>query len=396
MKLLILHNRYQLAGGEDKVMEAEKNLLEANGHDVLLLEENNLRIANLWQKFVVSGEAIYSVAAKRRVQTEIYRFRPDIVHVHNFFPLLSPSVYDACYIAGVPVVQTLHNYRLGCPKAMPFRDSKICEDCIGKLIPFPSVVHGCYRHSRIQSLVVASMTTLHKFRGTWHQRVDAYIALTQFQKDKMIQAGLPAAKIYVKPNFVDSNSNLEINHQRQKYLLFVGRLSEEKGMITLINCYIHNQLSIPLKVVGDGPLRQELQQQVIQAGYENLIEFLGYQDKLVVNQLMIDAQLLIFPSIWYEGFPVTIIEAFAASLPVVVPKLGSMAEIVEDKVNGLHYAAGKYQDLAEKINLAINQPELLAAMGRNARLAYEKKYSPAVNYQELMAIYQRVIAAKNS
>ncbi|MCC5634371.1 glycosyltransferase family 4 protein [Nostoc sp. CHAB 5844] len=391
MKLLILHNRYRLAGGEDQVVQAEKSLLEANGHNVIILEENNLSIVNIWDTLAAAGGAIYSFASKQRVQAEITRFSPEIVHVHNFFPLLSPAVYDACYSKGVPVVQTLHNYRLACPKAMPFRDGKVCEDCIGTLIPWSSVVHGCYRSSRIQSSVIAAMTTWHRLTGTWHKRVNAYIVLTQFQKEKMIQAGLPAEKIYIKPNFVSSTNTTESNSQRDNYLLFVGRLSEEKGVSILIDAYIHNNIPIPLKIVGDGPQRQVLQKKVQQAGYANLIEFLGYQDKSIVMTLMKKAKFLVLPSIWYEGFPLTIVEAFASSLPVLVSKLGSMAEIVEDQVSGLHFEAGNSQDLAAKIQWAINNPESMNNFGNNARFIYESKYTSAVNYKQLMSIYNKVI-----
>ncbi|MBD2494031.1 glycosyltransferase family 4 protein [Nostoc sp. FACHB-280] len=388
MKLLILHNRYRLTGGEDKVVQIEKNLLEANGHDVILLEENNLNIVNVWDTLAAAGGAIYSLPSKQLVQAEIIRFSPDIVHVHNFFPLLSPAVYDACYAAGVPVIQTLHNYRLACPKAMPFRDGKICEDCIGRLIPWSSVVHSCYRNSHLQSSVVAAMTTWHKLTGTWHKKVNAYIVLTQFQKEKMIQAGLPADKIYIKPNFVFQPNKLDSHIQRDNYLLFVGRLSEEKGVSVLIDAYIKNHISTPLKIVGDGPLRQVLQKKVQTAGYANLVEFLGYQDKLVVMKLMQRAKFLVFPSIWYEGFPLTIIEAFASSLPVLASKLGSLAEIVEDHLTGLHFEAGNLQDLADKINWAITHPESMNIFGETAYSIYESKYTSEVNYQQLMSIYK--------
>ncbi|MBD2298346.1 glycosyltransferase [Nostoc sp. FACHB-190] len=391
MKLLILHNRYRLTGGEDKVVQIEKSLLEANGHDVILLEENNLNIVNVWDTLAAAGGAIYSLPSKQLVQAEIIRFSPDIVHVHNFFPLLSPAVYDACYAAGVPVIQTLHNYRLACPKAMPFRDGKICEDCIGTLIPWSSVVHGCYRNSHLQSSVVAAMTTWHRLTGTWHKKVNGYIVLTQFQKEKMIQAGLPAEKIYIKPNFVFQPNKLESNIQRDNYLLFVGRLSEEKGVSVLIDAYIKSHISTPLKIVGDGPLHQVLQKKVQTAGYEYLIEFLGYQDKVIVLELMQKAKFLVFPSIWYEGFPLTIVEAFAASLPVIVSQLGSMAEIVEDHVSGLYFEAGNSEDLAAKIKWAINHNELMINYGKNARSIYEYKYSSEVNYQQLMSIYNQFV-----
>lgn len=391
MKLLILHNRYRFAGGEDRVVQEEKALLEANGHEVILLEEHNHTISSIWDTAVTSGRAIYSFAAKKRVKAEISRFCPEVVHVHNFFPLLSPAVYDACYAAKVPVVQTLHNYRLACPKAMPFREGKICEDCIGSLVPWSSVLHGCYRQSHLQSSVVAAMTTYHRLRGTWNDRVDAYIVFTQFQKAKMIQAGLPAAKIYIKPNFIFDKKYNEQYIKRGNYLLFVGRLSEEKGVSLLIDAYIQNDLSIPLKIVGDGPLKQVLQEKALHTGYGDVIDFLGFQERETVFQLMYNADFLIFPSIWYEGFPLTIIEAFACGLPVLAPKLGSMAEIVENGVNGLHFQAGDAVSLAAKIKWAMDNPENIISMKQNARHTYENKYTSKTNYRQLMKIYQQVI-----
>jgi glycosyltransferase involved in cell wall biosynthesis len=395
MKVLLLHNRYQLAGGEDGVVQAEQSLLEVNGHQVYLLEVSNHNIKNTWDKVTSAVGAIYSYSAKERVSQEIAQFRPDIVHVHNFFPLLSPSIYDACREHGVPIVQTLHNYRLACPKAMPFRDGKICEDCIGKSIPWSSVVHGCYRNSRLQSSVVAAMNTWHQLRGTWQERVDAYIVFTKFQKDKMVQAGLPTAKIHIKPNFVFARDSPTQTDKDSKYLLFVGRLSEEKGVSVLIDAYVQNNLCIPLKIVGDGPLRQEIQQHIENTDAKNLIEFLGFQDKSTVLQLMQCAQFLVFPSIWYEGFPLTIAEAFSCGLPVLAPKLGGMAEIVENEMTGLHFEPGNAADLAAKINWATSHPENIINMGKNAQLLYESKYTPEANYQQIMAIYQQVINQNN-
>lgn len=394
MKLLILHNRYRFAGGEDRVVQEEKSLLEANGHEVMLLEEHNHKIASVWDTAITSGKAIYSFAAKKKVKAVINHFAPEIVHVHNFFPLLSPAVYDACYSAQVPVVQTLHNYRLACPKAIPFRDGKICEDCIGKLIPWSSILHGCYRHSHLQSSVVAAMTTYHRMRGTWRERVNAYIVFTQFQKEKMVQAGLPAEKIYIKPNFISYNNCNNQNIKSGNYLLFVGRLSEEKGISLLIDTYIQHDLSVPLKIVGDGPLQQLLKEKVLYTGYGNLIEFLGFQERDTIFKLMYGADFLIFPSVWYEGFPLTIIESFACGLPVVAPKLGSMAEIVENGVNGLHFQAGDSVSLAAKIKWAIDHPKDMIYMKYNARCTYDKKYNSQINYQQLMQIYQNIIISK--
>ncbi|MBD2388123.1 glycosyltransferase [Cylindrospermum sp. FACHB-282] len=389
MKVLLIHNQYQLAGGEDGVVRAEKSLLSANGNEVSLLEVSNHDIKNSWDKVTAAVSAIYSYSARERVSREIAQFRPDIVHVHNFFPLLSPSIYDACQQNNTPIVQTLHNYRLACPKAMPFRDGKVCEDCFGKTLQWSSVVHGCYRNSRIESSVVAAMNTWHRLRGTWQERVDAYIVFTQFQKDKMVQAGLPADKIYIKPNFVFAPDCLTQTDKRSEYLLFVGRLSEEKGVSVLIDAYIQSDLNIPLKIVGDGPLHQTLEQKVIDRKLNNTIEFLGFQNKQTVLQLMYNAKCLIFPSIWYEGFPLTIAEAFACGLPVIAPKLGGMSEIVEDGLTGLHFIAGNSADLAAKINWAINHPENITAMSHKARSQYEIKYDPESNYKKLMEIYEK-------
>jgi glycosyltransferase involved in cell wall biosynthesis len=391
VKVLLIHNRYQLAGGEDVVVQAEKALLEANDHQVALVEISNDQIVSVFDKANAAVRAIYSPASKQQVSAEIAQFRPDVVHVHNFFPLLSPSVYDACRDAGVPVVQTVHNYRLGCLNAILLRNGKVCEDCLGKRMPWPGIVHGCYRGSRAQSAATAAMLAVHWLRGTWQERVDAYIVLTNFQKEKMVQAGLPREKIYVKPNYISEPEQCGESKIFGDYALFVGRLSPEKSVRTLIEAYKHNDLRIPLKIVGDGPLHESLQADVQAAGLESAIKFLGRQDKSAVLSLMHNARFLVFPSIWYETFGLTMVEAFACGLPVLASRLGSMAEIVEDGVTGLHFEAGNSADLADKMQWANEHPEEMISMGKNARRAYEAHYTPEINYQQLTAIYQQVI-----
>jgi len=391
VKVLLIHNRYQLAGGEDVVVQAEKALLEANDHQVALVEISNDQIVSVFDKANAAVRAIYSPASKQQVSAEIAHFRPDVVHVHNFFPLLSPSVYDACRDAGVPVVQTVHNYRLGCLNAILLRNGKVCEDCLGKRMPWPGIVHGCYRGSRAQSAATAAMLAVHWLRGTWQERVDAYIVLTNFQKEKMVQAGLPREKIYVKPNYISEPEQCGESKIFGDYALFVGRLSPEKSITTLIEAYKHNDLRIPLKIVGDGPLHESLQADVQAAGLESAIKFLGRQDKSAVLSLMHNARFLVFPSIWYETFGLTMVEAFACGLPVLASRLGSMAEIVEDGVTGLHFEAGNSADLADKMQWANEHPEEMISMGKNARRAYEAHYTPEMNYQQLTAIYQQVI-----
>ncbi|WP_017317174.1 glycosyltransferase [Mastigocladopsis repens] len=391
MKIMIAHNRYQYAGGEDVVVQAERALLQSYGHEVLLWEIDNDSIVGIQGKVKAALSAVYSTRSREQIKEKISHFRPDIVHVHNFFPLLSPAIYDACRDVNIPVVQTLHNYRLGCPKAMLLRDGKICEDCIGKVVPWSGVAHGCYRGSRIQSAAVATMLTVHTLRGTWQNRVDAYITLTNFHKDKMVQAGLPKDKIHIKPNFLLAPQFQSQTNKLKNYALFVGRLSEEKGVTTLIDAYSQGHLSIPLKIVGDGPLDEALRQQVQARGLGEVITFLGRQSKATVLELIYNAKFLVFPSIWYEGFPLTIAEAFACGLPVIASKLGSMAEIVEDGVTGLHFEAGNALDLAAKINWAITHPEAVDTMEINARCTYEAKYTPEANYKQFMEIYNLVL-----
>jgi glycosyltransferase involved in cell wall biosynthesis len=384
---LFAHNQYQRPAGEDVVVQAEIELLRSHHHTVELFAVDNQSIQSPIAKVKAAIAATYSYSSKHALWDRIDQFRPDIVHVHNFFPLLSPALYDACHEAQVPVVQTLHNYRLICPNAKLFRQGQICESCVGKTVPLPGVINRCYRDSAIQSLAVAAMITTHNIRQTWQERVDAYITLTPFQKAKMIQAGLPAAKIHVKPNFLFDPGKAN-SPKGAPYALYVGRLWEEKGIITLIDAYIAYDIKIPLKIVGDGILQTELQQRIHRAGLDHRIEFLGWQPKSDVLTLMQQAQFLVFPSVWYETFGLSMIESFACDVPVIASRLGGIAEIVEEGRTGLLFDAGNAKDLAEKINWAIVHPERMATMGRMGRSAYERLYTPETNYQQLMTIYR--------
>jgi glycosyltransferase involved in cell wall biosynthesis len=389
VKVLLLHNRYQIAGGEDGVVAAEQQLLRDRGHPVAVLEVSNDAIQGGWQQLQAARNAIYSFQSKQKVRALIQEFRPDVVHVHNFFPLLSPSVYDACEQEGVAVVQTLHNYRLGCPKAMFFRDSQICEACLGQPLPWPSIRYGCYRESRAQTAVVATMLAWHRWQQTWWKRVSAFITLTEFQKQKLVQAGLPPQRMYVKPNFLFPPPPFS-TEKDPTFLLFVGRLSQEKGVSVLIEAYRRQPDLPPLKIVGDGPLHHHLQEQVRQAHLTQQISFLGRQGKTEILQLMHQALALVFPSIWYEGFPLTIAEALACGLPVIAPQLGSMAEIIADGCTGLHFLPQDSLDLASKIRWLTEHPQERRGMAQSARQVYQQRYTPEVNYAHLISIYQAV------
>lgn len=379
MKVLIVHNAYRQPGGEDAVVAAEKALLAEYGHGVRLFTVSNDSVTGVGSRLAAALGAPYSPAARDTLARLLDEQRPDVVHVHNFFPLLTPSIYDACQTAAVPVVQTLHNYRLICPVATLRRNGAICEICVSANA-YRSVLHGCYRDSRLGTLAVARMIQIHRRRGTWRNKVDRYIALTQFARSKFIEGGLPAEKIVVKPNFVVADHAPAPLPGQRKGGLFVGRLSPEKGIGVLLDAW--RELDVPLCVAGDGPLLDEVRGQASPA-----VIPLGRLSATEVANEMRRAQFLVVPSEWYEGFPVVIAEAYARGLPVIASRLGSLAEIVEDGVTGLHVEPGDAGDLAAKVRWAVDHPDRMHRMGWQAHRRYEERYSPEVNHALLVAIY---------
>lgn len=384
--VLLVHNYYQQPGGEDQAFAAEAALLEDHGHRVLRYTTHNERIADISTLALVAA-TLWNRASARALQDLVRRERPKVVHFHNTFPLVSPAAYAAAYAEGVAVVQTLHNYRLLCPNALFFRGGQVCEDCLRKSIPWPGVLHACYRGSRAASGTVAAMLILHRALGTWVKRVDRYIALTEFSKSKFVAGGLPADKIAVKPNFLEPDPGMKPD--KGDFFLFVGRLDGNKGVETLLGAWKEGRLAAPLHVVGDGALATR----VVRAAAEHpQIRYLGRLDRSAVLQEMHAAYALVIPSLLYENFPVAIVEAFACGLPVIASRLGAMAEIVEDRRTGLLFTAGDPQDLAAKIRWAWAHPAAMARMGKQARDEYERKYTGARNYEQLMVIYEQAMA----
>nr|WP_259331163.1 glycosyltransferase family 4 protein [Thermus thermophilus] len=333
-----------------------------------------------WRQGLVT---LWNQGAYRRVREAIRQHRPDLVHVHNTFPLASPAVIHAAKAEGVPVVMTLRNYRLLCVNALFFREGRVCEDCLGRL-PWRGVVHGCYRDSRLASLGVASMLALHRALRTWNL-VDRFIALTEFARQKFVEGGLPAEKIVVKPNFVHPDPGP--GEGRGGYALFVGRLSPEKGVRTLLRAWALLGGRVPLKVVGDGPLADEVREAARRLPG---VEWLGRKSPKEVYALMGEAAFLVFPSEWYETFGRVAIEAFAKGTPVVASRIGAVGEVTEDGRTGLHFRPGDPEDLAAKVEWLLAHPEELARMRKEARAEYETKYTAERNYEQLMAIYQGV------
>ena len=382
LRVLVVHNAYQQAGGEDGVVAAEVALLLRRGHEVIEMRRDN---AEIWRigRAHLAAQTLWSHAAHREAAELVAQHRPDIVHVHNTLPLLSPSVHWAAASSGAAVVQTLHNFRLACPQAMFLRDGKVCEDCLGR-VPLPAVVHGCYRGSRAQSAVVASMLVLHRAIGTWRHEVDRFIALSEFSRGKFIEAGLHPERIVVKPNFVEAGRVVE---RRRADFVFVGRLSQEKGIDVLAQA--SEGAHAKVRVVGDGPEAHRL------AGSPRIAR-LGRLDADGVRAEMEQAVALVVPSICFENFPRTIVEAYASALPVIASRLGSLAELVIEGETGLLFRAGDAADLARAMRWAEANPEQMAEMGRNARARYEALYTPGVNYVQLMATYRAAFEAMRS
>ncbi len=386
MRVLIVHNCYQQAGGEDTVVANEYALLGRNGWETRLFSISNDVIAGTWSKIMAAVRTPYSQPARNELARVIAEFAPAVVHVHNFFPLLSPSIYDACRAAGVAVVQTLHNYRTICAGALLTRDGHPCEDCIGAS-PYQAVLHGCYRGSRIGSLAVARMVDTHRRRGTWSHKVDRYIALSAFAKGKFVQAGFPADRIAVKPNFAPDQP--AARSVARAGGLFVGRLSPEKGINTLMRAW--DGLDVPLRVVGDGPLRK-----LAENATGSSVVALGWRTPAEVAAEMAQAAFLVMPSGWPENFPMVIVEAFSRGLPVIASRIAALEEIIEDGVTGVFFSQGDHDELATKVSWAHQHPEAMRLMGANARRVYEERYSPSVNFRQLAKIYEAAIEQSQS
>ncbi|MFA5240819.1 MAG: glycosyltransferase family 4 protein [Sulfuricella sp.] len=389
MRILIAHNAYQHRGGEDTVVESEIALLRSHGHAVETYFRSNDDVSGM-PSLALVRQTLWSSRTTHDLADRINDFRPDIIHVHNTFPLISPSLYWAADRAGVPVVQTLHNFRLMCLNAMFLREGRVCEDCLGHL-PWRGVARKCYRGSGAASAVLAGMLTLHRGLGTYRNKVARYIALNDFCRRKFIEGGLPAERVVVKPNFVawaegrPHPNPLPGGEGERKGLLFVGRLSVEKGVAALAEA----MASLPdaqLRVAGDGPEAGLLE------GVAGVTR-LGSLPGDAVRQEMGRAAALVVPSIWYETFGLVIIEAFACGTPVIASRIGALADIVREGETGLLFEPGNPRDLADKMTWALTHPGQMAEMGRKARAQYEAEFSAEVNYRQLMEIYVSTLGA---
>lgn len=385
MKIVQAHNFYQITGGEDTVVASEKKLLEDNGHEVITYYKHNDEIQNYStsQKIGLLKKTTWSANTLVEFKRVLKESRADVCHVHNFLPLISPSIFEACSELNIPVVLTLHNYRLICTNGLFLRENKICEDCMGKSA-YGSVRKKCYRNSVVQTYAVARMIEKNKKAGTWQSKVDSFICLTDFAKNKFEEHGLPKSKLMVKPNFI-SSPLLEKDTEVEKYFLFVGRITASKG-VDLIKM-VAKFLNYPIYMIGEGDLEQSFEN-------EKGIRLLGKKSYEETQGFIANAEALVVPSIWYEGMPMTILEAFSQKTPVIASDIGGIASMIQHKENGLLFKTNSGDAFKAQLEYAINNPSEMEVISDQAFQKFNDLYSSKSNYQQLLDIYNRVIQDK--
>ncbi|MEJ8800603.1 glycosyltransferase family 4 protein [Pontibacter sp. H249] len=389
MRILIIHNHYKEAGGEDTVFFAESNLLEEHGHDVRRLTVSNKDVNSTSQKLEAALGVVYNPKSAKIVETELQAFKPDVVHVHNFFPLLSPAVFYVCQKYKVPVVMTLHNYRLICPSAYLHYNGEVHLEHVQQVFPLKAILDKAYRNSALETASAVLATGVHKLLGTWRNKVSKFIVLTPGAQELFLNSSLrpKPEQIAIKPNFTEDPGMGDEN--REDYFLYMGRLSPEKGIETLLKA--QKSKSFKLKIIGEGSVRSLVEEHAAQ---HPEVEYLGFMPREEALEVLKKAKALIFPSEWLETFGMTIVEAFATGTPVIAAKIGGAAHLVHHKYNGLHYTPQSAHELAEQIEVLEQNPVLAYELGRNGRTTFEKHYTSEVNYNLLLDVYHAAIGQK--
>jgi glycosyltransferase involved in cell wall biosynthesis len=385
MKILLCHNYYQQWGGEDMSFEARARMLETYGHHVVRFTLHNEAITSMG-KVTLSFRTLWNRQSYRALRELIHRENPEVMHCGNTFPLISPAAYYAAHREGTAVVQTLSNYRHFCPESNFLRNRKNCEDCLGCFFSWRGVVRRCYHHQYGASAVTASMAAFHRALNTWNKKIDRFICLSEFSRQKCLEGGFPAEKMVVKPNFIDPDPGPGPGGE---YAVYAGRLSAEKGIETLLTAWRRLKGAVPLKIIGDGPMAKEVE---AAAGGCSAIEWLGRRSPEDIYTLLGGASFLVMPSICYETFGRTIIEAFAKGTPVIASDTGAPAELVREGDTGLHFETGNPEDLVRRIKQFLSDKQGQARMRCSARKEYLKKYTADRNHSRLIAIYDKAIA----
>jgi len=391
LKILLCHNFYQNIGGEDQAFWRQKELLESHGHQVICFTRDNQEIGkyHFFQKAGLAFSAFFSFDTYFKIKKIIRDEKPDIIHTHNIFPLISPSIYYAARYSRVPVIQTLHNYRLMCVNGLFLRnDGSICERC-AKGNFFHAVIGQCYRQSYIQSLVMAAVSVYPPVIGTF-RKIDFFISPSEFLKSKMNEHGADF-KVVCIPNFVGDNAGPLSDASCENTICYFGRLSREKGLATLLKAV--KGTAARLRIVGEGPLRQELEKIIAAEGLDNVV-LTGFKSDRDLKKEIGKALAVVVPSEWYENNPLSVIEAFSSGRPVIGSAIGGIPELIQKGETGLTFEPGNAGDLREKIKSLLNNPALAARMGKTAREYARTHFSPARHYEELMRVYQKAAIKK--
>jgi glycosyltransferase involved in cell wall biosynthesis len=389
MRILFLHNRYIYRGGEDESREQEIAMLRSRGEEIsdYTLDNAEIKPGNL---ITVGLRSVWNTQEADRVKDLIRSTKPDLMKVDNFFPLLSPSVFAAAKAMGVPTALSVRNYRLICPSANLFRDGHVCTTCVGSKVALAAIQHRCYRQSYLQSAAVVASNAYAHLRGIWTDSVDRYIAVSSFVKQQLVAGGFPAEKIIVKPNFISDSG---VGDGSGGYGLYVGRLTEEKGVRSLLNGWSDVPPPVSLKIIGDGPL-ESLVRQGSEA--DPRIEYLGRKSLAEVCDYLAKAAFLIFPSTWYEPFGRTIVEAYCKGTPVVAAFTPPMKAMIDDGVTGFLYNAADNKGLSSAVSILMADSERLNLMRTQARNKYLAAYTEDQNYRQLMDIFHQCINTHHS
>jgi glycosyltransferase involved in cell wall biosynthesis len=385
LHITFAHNRYLIRGGEDESREQEMAYLRAQGHRVSEYVVDNRDVGK--SSYLAAGlRSVWNRREHDRMCTFLRAERPEILKVDNYFPLLSPAIFDAARAEGVATILSVRNYRLVCPAATLYRDGAPCHDCVGHRFAMPAIRHSCYRDSSLQSAAVAASNAWAHLRGTWQNSVDQYIAVSRFVKEQLIQGGLPADRISVKPNCIADSGP---GDGAGNYAIFVGRLTAEKGVHVLLDAWRQIGSALPLKIIGEGPLEATVRESAQQLPG---VEYLGRRPISEVCDYLGRAAVLIFPSEWLEPFGRTIVEAYSKGTPVIAAGTLPMRDMIEPEVTGLLYTPGRAEALAAAVHSLLADPQRLQSMRVQARARYLRDYSVAKNYTAMMEIFSSVLS----
>ena len=392
VKILLVHNFYgsTAPSGENTAFTSEANLLRNHGHSVVEFTRNSDELLrhNLYGKVRGAFSTVWNPASLRKLKSALRENRPDIVHIHNTFPILSPSVLYATSELNIPTVLTLHNYRIGCSAATALRRDEPCTLCLDTKSVVPALRYGCYRNSRIATLPVSLMIALHNAKKTWEKNVDAFITLTEFQKEKMVGFGIPERSLFVKPQFLENPPQPIPWQRREAKAVFIGRLYAAKGIHVLINSWIKwGKTAPPLEIIGDGPIKDELLNMVGKSEAAGSIFFLGNLSHTETMKRLSLAQLLILPSICFEGFPMVVQEAYAHGVAIAASNIGSLPHLIAENRTGVLFTPGNAESLLASVQKLLADTSALCTMGEQAKQEFDSKYTSGRNYEILMRIY---------